>query len=1306
MPDSYYQDSLFEGVIVEKDGGEKLLFDEWGRLTEITSAPIEHATADPPTIQIHHEEDASLNEIDYITDGVGRRYEFTYNTQNCLTSIKVFDQQNSPITVGSGSPAVNLAMTYTYDNYNRLTGAVYPDGETVTYSYASNPGLPLLVGSMTDINGYRLSYEYNSAYAVTQITEEALNSSSTYVEGNVVDITYDSPYQRTFEESYGNSETVQFDKYGRKTAVYDNEGNYYRHTYEDTIIDGNTYNLLSDSSLIEDWDDNILVNADFENGLTGWTGSGLGQNDGAATVSWFGETVDAIKINGNPAESKSISQAFAITGELGDTIKVGCWAKAKAVSNSCAIFRIRLVYTDTSTQQTETETVDFVPNTGHWQFVDASFILKGACSSATVYLDYGNQINEAYFTDARAIYKAKTMGAQPDDDESEIMCACGDNCEYGIGCDCPCANELTCTCLQCKVTTTNTYDDYGNIESTTVTDFNKELVTESTYTSDGNYLTSSSNSAGNVISYNYNTNNGTLTSVTDGRNNAVSYTYNAMRALAGVTQAVTGLSTGSSISNSYSYTDDRLASIETGNGVEYTFDYDLWGNLAGVNVGTQSLAEYTYGTNANRSRPASMTYGNGQTMTLSYDSDNNITGISCDGGTTWRYAYAYSEDGRLTSLTDNASGQITTYTEDGYEIHTNPQGGQGVLLYSSSYDEDEHFVQTANGYTYTYAHGEDDYNRTTGATVSGSTVSSLGTSLSLSSTTDFFGRKTGSSVTVKDGTNDLGSVAADVTYQNGTGNRTTEFVGSYKNIVTPTTGSAVNIEYTYTYDNNGNITTESLGGVLKYTYYYDEANQLTRVNDAVQNKTFVFVYDNGGNITSKIRYAYTTGTLGTAEQTINFAYGDSNWKDKLTSYGSAPLTYDAIGNLTSFGGNTFTWTAGRQLAKLEGPNDYSIEYTYNADGLRTRKVIDDPENWYSVTYDYIWADGKLISRTDGTNSLYFIYDENNSPIAFTVNDTDTYLYIKNLQGDITGIANENGAVIANYTYDAWGKLVSVTGSAANTIGSLNPLRYRGYYYDSETAYYYLQSRYYSPALGRFLNADDTKMLGNLNSNLIANIYMYCYNNPIKHCDNTGLDVGGRPTWMVDFICFGTTTRLPTFGYIANKTQLLALPLWELVSRVIYGEQTQNKNNGQEGVTWTIANRLLSKSTEFTKGKAVNLFNIITCPSQFTAIDKEGGNELCYTAKTKNDTGWLNALKLGILLWDKLEINPSSDKTTNRNNLTNSIKASPIGKACFYRASRTFYKYYNKSNGTYCGTRVKDIVSLNGNVFFNYYYISN
>ena len=91
--------------------------------------------------------------------------------------------------------------------------------------------------------------------------------------------------------------------------------------------------------------------------------------------------------------------------------------------------------------------------------------------------------------------------------------------------------------------------------------------------------------------------------------------------------------------------------------------------------------------------------------------------------------------------------------------------------------------------------------------------------------------------------------------------------------------------------------------------------------------------------------------------------------------------------------------------------------------------------------------------------------------GFDYNGTK-YYYIFNVQGDVIGILNQSGSQIVSYQYDPWGKVLSVSGSEASTIGQINPIRYRGYYYDTETGFYYLQSRYYDPTTRRFLNIDD------------------------------------------------------------------------------------------------------------------------------------------------------------------------------------------------------------------------------------------
>ena len=136
-------------------------------------------------------------------------------------------------------------------------------------------------------------------------------------------------------------------------------------------------------------------------------------------------------------------------------------------------------------------------------------------------------------------------------------------------------------------------------------------------------------------------------------------------------------------------------------------------------------------------------------------------------------------------------------------------------------------------------------------------------------------------------------------------------------------------------------------------------------------------------------------------------------------------------------------------------------------------------------------------------SLYFIYDAT-GPMALKVTNgtaSTTYYYAKNLQGDIVAILNKAGKAVVEYTYDAWGNIVSIEGDYKNGLGLRNPLLYRGYVYDRETKLYYLQSRYYDPAMGRFLNADAYTSTG---QGIIGNnMFAYCGNNPIQNADSQG-----------------------------------------------------------------------------------------------------------------------------------------------------------------------------------------------------------
>ena len=186
-------------------------------------------------------------------------------------------------------------------------------------------------------------------------------------------------------------------------------------------------------------------------------------------------------------------------------------------------------------------------------------------------------------------------------------------------------------------------------------------------------------------------------------------------------------------------------------------------------------------------------------------------------------------------------------------------------------------------------------------------------------------------------------------------------------------------------------------------------------------------------------------------------------------------------------------------------------FSYNDEGLRVRKSVN---GYADITY--LYNGSQLIGeKVNNDVLLLYIYDEAGSVIGLKYREAiysgdlyDCYYFEKNLQGDIVAIYNEAGTKIGGYKYDAWGKPAVVLESTATTIErqivqTYNPFRYRGYYYDTETDLYYLQSRYYNPEWGRFLNADDPGYLG-ANGDLISyNLFTYCGNNPITRVDSAG-----------------------------------------------------------------------------------------------------------------------------------------------------------------------------------------------------------
>ena len=195
---------------------------------------------------------------------------------------------------------------------------------------------------------------------------------------------------------------------------------------------------------------------------------------------------------------------------------------------------------------------------------------------------------------------------------------------------------------------------------------------------------------------------------------------------------------------------------------------------------------------------------------------------------------------------------------------------------------------------------------------------------------------------------------------------------------------------------------------------------------------------------------------------------------------------------------TLTWQNGRQLSTLskEGLN---VSYVYNDEGLRTQKTVN------GVITEYYWNGSQLLGQKTGTSPLHFLYDERGLLVGFN-DGTKTYLYTRNLQGEIISVTDTyTGTTVANYVYDSWGNVLTATGVMAD----VNPIRYKGYYYDSEIGLYYLQTRYYDSQVGRFINADSFVSTGQDLTGF--NMYAYCGNNPVSRVDESGQ---GWLHWLV------------------------------------------------------------------------------------------------------------------------------------------------------------------------------------------------
>ena len=1203
--------------ITEKSGSKRY-FDTSGRLAGLSN---NQATAS--SVSIYY---ASQDHISVISDGVGRKYRFSYDSSGNLTKISF---------TGTGTTELS-AMTYQVSGDNLRTIG-YPDGKNATFSYGAEH---LLTGAQ-DADGYKLAYTYNTTTNGQPNRIATIKEYDGSTAGGTLSLEY-AHNQTTFTDHNGNKEIMQFNRYGSTLSVQDGLGRAQFSQYANST-DLAKASQLTLSSKLQNTVINLLESGSLES-KTGWTvsGTGTGSWSYSQAQAYYGRTslsiqnntlkpvssavralepgktytfsayvragasgarigllkpgsteplvvstaapanntwtrlqvtytlpsgsayasvlpflqntsgtaayFDALqleqaaspsrynlvensdfsfnsawtpnsscastdqiitytssptensdkrvmRITGDPNKHKYGNQILSgLGGAAGDVYTVAGWAKGDCVYTDDSNRRmyalmVRFYYTDGTTSD---NFIKFNPDTdsqSSWQFVSGVVKAAKPYSQMGIYTAYVQTLNTVYFDNVQ-LFKEE-FGHSYDYDSNGNLISVVDLQKNKTKYDYDSNNNLVKMTLPSGasqsytydsyhnvikavspegVTSRFTYDAYGNIKTVKLGSGSQTISASAVYTANGDQVSSVTDALGQTTTYGYDTQTGVLNwtqAPGETASTRTNYTHDQLYRTTKVQQSTAAVD--------YTYSKDLLSAISTASGTDYSFTYGVFDLTSAVKAGSRTLISHSYTNDQNR-RLSRSVYGNGDAVSYSYDSFGRTTAVTY-GDTGSTVSYAYDANSNLGQLTDGISGRVNRYSYDFLDrLMRYEESGDGYSnIVQWGYDDENNLssqTQTLNGTTYTSTYAYDKDNRLTKATEG---------AISANYAYDSFSRMSG--LTVKNGSSPV--VSTTVTYVNPSSSATSTQVKTWNN---------GKVAYTYTYDNKGNITSIT-GGGLEFEYRYDKYGRLISAEDYPGGYVWTYTYDDGGNITQRgLTDYYNNKNPNSILAT--YTYDNTDWPDLLTAFNGKSITYDAIGNPLSDGTWTYAWQHGRQLASMSKSGS-SITYGYNANGKRISKTVN------GTTYNYSYLGDQLTERTWGSNKLHFTYDST-GPASVTYNG-NRYFYLKNAQGDVTGLVNASGTQVVSYTYDPWGAPMSTDGTMASTLGAANPLRYRGYVYDTETGLYYLTSRYYNPVWGRFINADTADVLGASpdKANWDKNLFAYCDNDPVSRKDDGG-----------------------------------------------------------------------------------------------------------------------------------------------------------------------------------------------------------
>ena len=546
------------------------------------------------------------------------------------------------------------------------------------------------------------------------------------------------------------------------------------------------------------------------------------------------------------------------------------------------------------------------------------------------------------------------------------------------------------------------------------------------------------------------------------------------------------------------YTRRLVTELRSGNNVvNYSYDYKRRVKSVSLN-GVEDYITYAYSGEHTNAEKVTATMANGTTATTIKNAYGNVTKSTCGDRTVTN---TYDADQQLTKTVDSVSGETTlTYDDKGKVTAVNAPDHSEAFAYDEQDNTLDSKTVTGNGINHTYEYG---YKPTADKALDSISVDGK----TVRPNTDALGRNTGKTIEI----DDIKIAEEKISYV-----KFGDHATSLPSNVRFATNGVFNESIQYKYDSMGNIIEVFENGRSACKYEYDALGRLTREDNVAFGKTTTWGYDNNGNIIARYEYAITakpTSELHLLNGTCKlYTYADNS--DQLMSYDGEAFVYDQIGNPTTYRGKTATWEYGRQLTAYDGNT-----FTYDAHGRRTGK------NNITFTYD---SNGNLIKQSNG---LEFLYDH--TGVFAVKHNNATYFYRKDAQANIVALLDNTGAVVVKYKYDAWGKCqTTVVDSTATEIATLNPFRYRSYYFDTETNLYFLKTRYYDPEIGRFMTIDDISYLDPESINGL-NLYAYCGNDPINKYDPTGHSWEWSTFWtgllMVGTAIIAIALSVTTFG---------------------------------------------------------------------------------------------------------------------------------------------------------------------------------